>query len=151
MSQQYRKGLVLRGGSLLRARDAKILDELEMLYGDKDCFYPLGSWFGTADVHSANLNRLFSVADYAETHRPHTAAQIAASKNQIVTLFQQTKDYASVWDSKHKDKSRLVTQDYVEATDESWDALENWTASQQKLRHAILAFMKLLYSVVSET
>ncbi len=135
----------------MRARDAKILDELEMLYGDKDCFYPLRDWFGTADTHWANIDRLFSVATYAAIHRPDTAAQIAASRTQIATLFQQTKDYASVWESKHQEKSRLATRDYVEASDESWDALDNWTASQQELRHAILAFVQLLYSVVSET
>ncbi len=134
----------------MRAIDAKTLDDLEMFYGDKDCFYPLRDWFGTAEGYWANIDRLFSVADYAKNHRPDTARQIAASRKQIRALFQQTKDYASVWDSKHNEKSRLATRDYVEATDESWDALENWTGCQEKLRQAIMKFVKVLYSVVSE-
>ena len=34
----------------MRAIDAKILEELEMLYGDKDCFASLRDWFGTAET-----------------------------------------------------------------------------------------------------
>ncbi len=135
----------------MRAIDAKILDELEMHYGDKDCFYPLRDWFGTAEVHWTNLERLFMVADYAEKHNPSVAEKIAAYNKRIVDLFHQTKEYATVWDSKHKEKHKLSTEDYVEATDESWDALDRWTVTQEKLRHAILDFVKLLYSVVSES
>jgi hypothetical protein len=134
----------------MRAIDAKILDELEMLYGDKDCFYPLRDWFGTAEVYWANVDRLFIVADYAKQHHPNGAKQIAASRKRIIELFQQTKDYANGWDSKRNEKPGLSTKDYVEATDESWDALENWTVSQENLRQAILKFVKFLYSVVSQ-
>ena len=134
----------------MRAIDAKILDELEMLYGDKDCFYPLRDWFGTAEVHWTNLELLFMVADYAKKHNTSVAEEIIAYSRQIVDLFHQTKNYASGWESKHKEKHRLSTKDYVEATDESWDALDKWTVTQEKLRRAILEFVKLLYSVVSE-
>ncbi|MGD8545358.1 MAG: hypothetical protein PVH12_04190 [Candidatus Bathyarchaeota archaeon] len=135
----------------MRAIDAKILDELEMLYGEKNCFYPLRDWFGTAEAYWANLERLFMVADYAKKHDPSVADNITAYIKRIVNLFHQTKDYASGWDSEHKEKHRLSTEDYVEATDESWDALDNWTDSQEKLRRTILEFVKLLYSVVSES
>ena len=134
----------------MRAIDAKILDELEMLYGDKDCFYPLHDWFGTAEVHWTNLERLFMVADYAKKHNPSVAEEIIAYSRRIVDLFHQTKDNASGWESKHKEKHRLSTKDYVEATDESWDALDKWTATQEKLRRATLEFVRLLHSVVSE-
>jgi len=134
----------------MRAIDAKILDELEMLYGDKDCFYPLHDWFGTAEVYWTNLKRLFTVADYAKKHDLSVAEKVAAYSKQIVDLFHKTREYASGWDSKHKEKHGLSTEDYVEATDESWDALDRWTATQEKLRHTILEFLKLLYSVVSE-
>ena len=135
----------------MRAIDAKILDELEMLYGDKDCFYPLRKWFGTAEAHWANLERLFMVADYAKNHNPSVAVKITAYRRRIVDLFHQTKDYASGWDSEHKEKPRLSTKDYIEATDESWDALDKWTAIQEKLRYLILEFVKFLYSIVSES
>jgi hypothetical protein len=135
----------------MRAIDAKTLDKLEMLYGDKDCFYPLRGWFGSVEVHWANLERLFMVADYAKKHDPSVAEKIAARRRRIVDLFNQTKDYAGGWGSAHKETHRLSTEDYVEATDESWDALDRWTASQETLRRAILEFVKLLYSVVSES
>ena len=134
----------------MRATDAKTLEELEMLYGDKDCFYPLHDWFGTAEVYWTNLERLFVVADYAKKHNPSVAEQIAANSRRIADLFHQTKDYASGWESKHKEKHRLSTKDYVEATDESWDALDKWTVTQEKLRRATLEFVRLLHSVVSE-
>ena len=76
----------------MRAIDAKILDELEMLYGGKDCFYPLREWFGTAEVHWGNLERLFMVADYAKKHNPSVAEKITAYSRRIVDLFHQTKD-----------------------------------------------------------
>ena len=134
----------------MRAIDAKILDELEMLYGDKDCFYPLREWFGTAEVHWTNLERLFMVADFAKKHNPSVAGKVATYSKQIVDLFHQTKGYAHMWDSKRKEKHRPSTEDYVEATDESWDTLDKWTASQEKLRCSILEFAEFLYSVVSE-
>jgi len=104
----------------MRAIDAKILDELEMLYGDKDCFYPLREWFGTAEVHWANLERLFMVADYAKKHNPSVAEKITAYSRRIIDLFHQTMDYASGWDSERKEKHRLSTEDYVEATDHAF-------------------------------
>jgi len=76
--------------------------------------------------------------------------EITTYSKRIVELFHQTKDYASGWNSKHKEKRRLSTEDYTEATDESWDALDKWTVSQEKLRQSILEFMELLYSVVSK-
>ena len=128
----------------MRAIDEKILDELEMLYGDKNCFASIQDWFGTAEVYWTNLERLFRVADYAKKTNPSEAEKIATINKQIVELFQQTKDYASVWDSKHKEKHELSTADYTEATDESWEVLNNWTVSQEKLRDAILELMELL-------
>jgi hypothetical protein len=134
----------------MRAIDAKILDELEMLYGDKDCFYPLHDWFGTAEVHWTNLERLFMVADYAKKHNPSLSEEITANSRRIADLFHQTKEYASMWEFKHKENHRISTKDYVEATDESWDALDKWTTTQEELRRATLEFVRLLYSVVSE-
>ena len=136
----------------MRAIDAKILEELEMLYGDKDCFHPLHNWFGTAEAYWTNLERLFMVADYAKKHNPTVAGKIAAYSKQIVELFHQTKEYASEWDSKRKEKHRSSqeTEDFAEATDERLDALNRWTVSQEKLRHVVLGLVGLLYSVASE-
>jgi hypothetical protein len=135
----------------MRAIDAKILEELEMLYGDKACFARLRDWFGMAEVYWANLERLFMVSDYAKKHNPSEAKKIAVYCKRIVELFHQTKDYASGWNLKPNEKYRLSTQDYSEATDESWDALDKWTVSQEKLREEILDFVKFLYSVVSKS
>jgi len=134
----------------MRAIDAKILEELEMLYGDKDCFASLRDWFGTAETHWNNLERLFMVAEYAKKHNPSEFEEITTHSKRIVGLFNQTKNYASVWNSKQKEKRRLSTKDYAEATDESWDAHDKWTVSQERLRQEILEFMKLLYSIVSK-
>jgi hypothetical protein len=134
----------------MRAIDAKILDELGMLYGDKNYFASLRDWFGTAEIYWTNLERLFMVADYAKKRNPSVAEKIATCRKRIVELFHQTKDYASGWDSKRKEKHELSTEDYTEATSESWNALDNWTVSQEKLRHTIVEFVKLLYSVVSK-
>ena len=128
----------------MRAIDAKILDELGMLYGDKNCFASLRDWFGTAEVYWTNLERLFMVADYAKKLNPSAAEKIDTRSKRIVELFRQTKDYASVWDSKRKEKHELSTEDYSEATSESWDAMDNWRVSQEELRLTILEFMKLL-------
>ena len=135
----------------MRAIDAKTLDELEMLYGDKDCFYPLREWFGSADVHWVNLERLFMVADYAKMQNPSVNGKITTQSKRIVNLFHKTKDYASGWETKNKEKNILSTEDYVEATDESWDALDMWAVTQEKLRSLILDFVKFLYVVVSES
>ena len=134
----------------MRAIDAKILEELEMLYGDKDCFASINDWFGTAEAYWTNLERLFMVADYAKKHNPSAFKEITTYSKRIVELFHQTKDYASGWNSKHQEKRRLSTEDYTEATDESWDALDKWTVSKEKLRDAILEFMEFLYSVISK-
>ena len=128
----------------MRAIDAKILEELDMLYGDKNCFASLHDWFGTAEVYWTNLERLFMVADYAKKTNPSEAEKIATFSEQIVELFHKTKDCASVWDFKQKEKNELSTADYTEATDESWDVLNKWTVSQEKLRDAILELMELL-------
>jgi len=128
----------------MRAIDAKILEELDMLYGDKDCFASLHDWFGAAEVYWTNLERLFMVADYAKKTNPSEAEKIALFSKQIVELFHKTKDYASVWGSKHKEKHEFSTEDNIEATDERWDVLNKWTVSQEKLRDAILELMELL-------
>ena len=134
----------------MRAIDVKILEELEMLYGDKDCFASLRDWFGTAEVYWTNLKRLFMVADYAKKHNPSAVEEITTYSKRIVKLFHQTKNYASGWNSKHKEKHRLSTEDYTKTTDKSWDELDKWTVSQEKLRDAILELMELLYSVCSK-
>jgi len=151
-SIQYAKGFTLARSItyFMRAVDSKILEELGMLYGDTNCFASLRDWFGTAEAYWTNLKRLFMVADYAKTQNPSVAEKIDTCNKQIVELFHQTKNYASVWDSKHKEKQELSTEDYTGATDESWDALDSWTDSQEKLRHTILEFMKFLYAVVSK-
>ena len=134
----------------MRAIDAKILDELGMLYGDENCFATLRDWFGPAELYWTNLERLLMVADYAKKHNPSVAEKIATCSKRIVELFHQTKDYASGWDSKHKEKHALSTEDYTEATDESWDALDKWTGSQEKVRDALLDVRAFVYSVVSK-
>jgi hypothetical protein len=134
----------------MRAIDAKILEELEMLCGDENCFTSLRGWFGTAEAYWTNLKRLFMVAEYAKKHDPSAVEKITTYSKRIVELFHQTKDYVSGWDSKRKEKRGLSTEDYSEATDESWDALDKWTVSQEKLRQAILEFVELLYFVVSK-
>jgi hypothetical protein len=134
----------------MRAIDAKILEELEMLYGDKDCFASLQNWFGAAETYWANLERLFMVAEYAKKHNPSAAEEIITYSKRIVKLFNQTKNYASGWNSKHKEKRRISTEDYTKATDESWDKLDKWTVTQEKLRQEILDLMTVLYSIVSK-
>ena len=121
-----------------------------MLYGDKDCFVSLRDWFGTAERYWTNLKRLFMVADYAKKHNLSAVEEITTYSKRIVELFHQTKKYASGWNTKRKEKHRLSTEDYVEATDESWDTLDKWTVSQEKLRQEILEFIELLCSVVSK-
>ncbi|MFC1487876.1 hypothetical protein ACFLRN_09360 [Thermoproteota archaeon] len=128
----------------MRAIDAKILEELEMLYGDKDCFASIHDWFGTAEAYWNNLERFLVIADYEKKQNPSQAEKIVALTERIVKLFHQTRNYASVWDSKPKEKHELSTEDYTEATDKSWDVLNKWTVSQEKLRDAILDLMELL-------
>jgi hypothetical protein len=78
----------------MRAIDSKILEELEMLYGDKACFARLRDWFGMAEAYWTNLERLFIVAEYAKKHNPSEAKKIDIYSKRIVELFHQTKDYA---------------------------------------------------------
>jgi hypothetical protein len=134
----------------MRATDAKILEEMEMRYGDKDCFYPFSEWFGTAESHWTNLQRLFTVADYAKEHNPSVSEKITADSERITVLFRQTKNFATGWETEHKEENKFSTKSYVEATDESWDALDNWTVTQEKLRHSIVMFARFLWSVISE-
>jgi carboxylesterase type B len=136
----------------MRAIDAKVLEELEMLYGDKDCFHPLHNWFGTAETYWTNLERLFMVADHAKEHSLSVAEKIAVHNKRIVELFNQTKEYASEWNSKRKEKrgSSRETEDFAEATDERLEALNKWTASQEELRQTILKLVRLLYSIAYE-
>ena len=134
----------------MRAIDTKILEELEMIYGDKDCFASLHDWLGTAETYSSNLKRLFMVADYSKKHYPSAVEEITMYNERIIELFNQTKNYASGWNSSHKEKRRLSADEYAETTDESWGALDKWTASQEKLRQEILYFIELLYSVTSK-
>ena len=46
---------------------------------------------------------------------------------------------------------KLSTEDYAEASDERWDELDKWEATQEKMRSLILEFLRFLYSVVSES
>ena len=132
----------------MRAIDAKILEELVMFYGDKDCFSSLHDWFGTAETYWINLQRLFIIADYMEKQNSDAVKEINHYRQKIVELFKQTKNYASGWSTKQKEKHSLSTEDYSEATNKSWDQLDNWTVSQEKLRQLILDFMDFLKSVL---
>ena len=132
----------------MRAIDAKIIEELEMLYGDKDSLASLQDWFGTAETYWINLQRLFIIADYAEKNNSDAVKEITIHRQKIVELFQQTKNYASGWSTKQKEKHSLSTEDYSRATNENWDQLDNWTVSQEKLRQLILDFMDFLKSVL---
>ena len=134
----------------MRATDAKALEELDLLYGDRDCFASLQDWFGESENYWNTLKRLLIVADYTKKHNPSTAKKITALSKMVVKLFQQTKQYASGWNSKDKQISNLSTEDYTKATDQSWDNLDKWTVSQEKLRQKILDLIELLYSSESQ-
>ena len=84
------------------------------------------------------------VADYSKKHYPSAVEEITMYSKRIIELFNQTKNYASGLNSAHKEKRSLCTDDYAEATDESWDVLDKWTASLEKLREAILQLMEFL-------
>ena len=131
----------------MRAIDVKIVEELEMFYGDKDSLASLQNWFGTAEAYWINLKQLFIIADYTKKHNPKAVEEITTHHGQIFELFQKTKKYASGWSSKQKEKQPLCTEDYSEAANESWDELDKWMVSQEKLRLSILDFMELLISV----
>ena len=134
----------------MRATDAKTLEELEMLYGDRDCFASLQDWFGEAENYWNTLKRLLIIADYQKKHNLSTAKRITALNKMVVKLFQQTKNYSSVWNSKERQINELSTQDYAKATDESWDNLDKWTVSQEKLRQKILDLIEVLYTSDSQ-
>jgi hypothetical protein len=134
----------------MRATDAKALEELDLLYGDRDCFASLQDWFGESENYWNTLKRLLIIADYTKKHNPSTATKITALSKMVVKLFQQTKQYASGWNSKDKQISNLSTEDYTKATDQSWDNLDKWTVSQEKLRQKILDLIELLYSSESQ-
>jgi hypothetical protein len=134
----------------MRAVDVKILKELEMLYGDKDCFASLHNWFGNAEVYWNNLKRLLKVADNTKKDKPSTVEEINLYTTQIDELFHRTKNYASKWNSKNKEKSNVSTKDYTQATNESWDRLDDWTVTQEKLRQEILEFIEVLNSIASK-
>ena len=134
----------------MRATDAKALEELEMLYGDKDCFASLHDWFGEAENYWKKLKQLLLIADYTKKHRPSTAKKINALSKTLIELFQQTKHYAGGWNSQDNQSSKPSTEDYAKATNESWDNLDNWTDSQEKLRQKILDLIELLYSSDSQ-
>jgi len=133
----------------MRSIDARVLEELEMLYDDKDCFSSLPSWSGTAETYLTNLNRLLRVADNAKQQYTAEANAITGYCNRIVKLFNQTKDYASGWNSESTEKSRTSTENYIEASEDSWDTLDQWTESQEKLRDEILKLVEFLYSIGS--
>jgi hypothetical protein len=134
----------------MRATDAKALEELEMLYGDRDCFASLQDWFGEAENYWNTLKRLLIIADYQKKHNLSTAKRITALNKMVVELFQQTKNYSSVWNSKERQINELSTQDYAKATDESWDNLDKWAVSQEKLRQKILDLIEVLYTSDSQ-
>ena len=134
-----------RKGDYTRAVDEKVLEQLEMLYGDKNCFASLHDWFGTAETYWTNLERLLLIAENSKKGNPSKVKEIAAYNKRILDLFYQTKSYAQIWDSSQKQKSKKIsTEDYAEATDKSWDELEQWTFSQEKLRNTILDLIDFL-------
>jgi len=68
----------------MRAIDAKIIEELEMLYGDKDSLASLQDWFGTAETYWINLQRLFIIADYTEKQNSDAVKEINHYRQKIV-------------------------------------------------------------------
>ena len=134
-----------RKGDYMRAADEKVLEELEMLYGDKNCFASLHDWFGNAETYWTNLERLLLIADNSKKDKPSAIKEIAAYNKRILDLFYQTKNYVQVWDSDQKQKNKKIsTEDYTAATNKSWDELDQWTVSQEKLRNAILDLIDFL-------
>ena len=133
----------------MRATDAKVLEEFEMFYGDRDCFASLHDWFGESENYWSKLKHLLSIADYTKKQSINRKKITALSK-MVVELFQQTKNFASGWTSKGDQISNLSTEDYTKATDEGWDDLDKWVVSQEKLRQKILDLIELLYSSDSQ-
>jgi len=134
----------------MRAIDAKVLEELDMFYGDRDCFASLNDWFGEAENYWNRLKQLLIIADYTNKNKPSAAKKITALSKIVVELFQQTKNYASGWNSKDKIIRKPSTEDYTNATDASWDEFDKWNDSKEKLRQKILDLIELIYSSDSE-
>ena len=130
----------------MRATDAKALEKLEMLYGDRDCFASIHGWFGEAKKYWSELKHLLIIADYTKKHNPSTVKRITALTKMVVESFQQTKNYAIDWNSKDNPISNPSTEDYAKSTDETWDNLDKWNVSQEELRQKILDLIELLYS-----
>jgi len=129
----------------MRAVDEKVLEELEMLYGDKNCFASLHDWFGNAETYWTNLERLLLIADNSKKDNPSVIKEITAYNKRILDLFYQTKNCVQVWDSNKKPNSKKIsTEDYSEATEKSWDELDQWTFTQEKLRNAIMDLIDFL-------
>ncbi|MEJ2127146.1 MAG: hypothetical protein P8X84_06570 [Candidatus Bathyarchaeota archaeon] len=85
----------------MRAIDAKILEELDMHYDDKDCFASLDSWLEHAKTYMINLNRLFVVADHTKQQHPSESNAITDYRKRIIKLFNQS--------SKDWHKNLLIT------------------------------------------
>jgi hypothetical protein len=134
----------------MRATDAKVLEQLEMFYGDRDCFASLHDWFGEAENYWSKLKHLLIIADYTKKHNPSTEKKITALSKMVFELFQQTKNFSSGWTSKGNQISNLSTEDYTKATDEGWDDLDKWVVSQEELRQKILDLIELLYTSDSQ-
>ena len=79
-----------------------------------------------------------------------SAKKISALSKIVVELFEQTKNYASSWDSKGNKIGKPSTEDYATATDANWDELDKWNDSKEMLRQKILDLIKLIYSSDSE-
>ena len=134
----------------MRAIDAKVLEELDMFYGDRDCFASLHDWFGEAENYWNRLKQLLIIADYTTKNKLSAAKKITALSKTVVELLQQTKNYASNWNSKDRQISKLSTEDYTNATDANWDEFDKWNDSKEKLRQKILDLIELVYSSDSE-
>ena len=134
----------------MRAIDAKILEELDMFYGDRDCFASLNDWFGEAENYWNRLKQLLIISDYTNKHKPSEAKKITALSKIVVELFQQTRNYASDWNSKDNQISKLFTEDYTNATEANWDEFDKWNDSKEKLREKIIDLIELIYASDSE-
>jgi hypothetical protein len=85
------------------------------------------------------------IADNSKKDNPSVIKEITAYNKRILDLFYQTKNCVQVWDSNKKPNSKKIsTEDYAEATDKSWDELDQWTVTQEKLRNAIMDLIDFL-------
>jgi hypothetical protein len=134
----------------MRAIDANVLEKLDMFYGDRDCFASLNDWFGEAENYWNRLKQLLIISDYTNKHKPSEAKKITALSKIVVELFQQTRNYASDWNSKDNQISKLFTEDYTNATEANWDEFDKWNDSKEKLREKIIDLIELIYASDSE-